>query len=382
MKKTYISYAGLAGALTLLIMSASAYAAEFRHGKEYNLATQEVIADNLYAAGGALTLEGLMNGDLTAAAGNILISGPVGKSVLAAGGNVTATGNAGGSIRLLGENVTVSGSAGDDLVVVGGNIEVTSAARVGNDAVFAGSHILMNGAVGGNVKILGGDVVINGPVQGSIIIKGAKSVVLGDKAVINGSLSYASSRDATIASSAVIKGGIIKSDITRYYQKPARGVWYFFGIAWLMQFLAVIAASLVLFYAFRAHVRELAVSAAENFWKRALLGFVYLVAMPVAVVILFMTLIGIPLAILGVLSYILWLIVGKLLGGIVLGSALYQWFSDGKQAVSWQSVLLGSFVFQLIGLVPIIGWIAVFVFFLAGLGSIVRLFYERVLLTR
>lgn len=380
--KKIISYTGLVGALMLLVMSASAYAAEFRHGKEYNLATQEAIVDNLYAAGGALTIEGPVGGDLTAAGGNILVSGPVGKSILAAGGNLTVTGNAGGSIRLLGGNVTVSGSSGNDLVVAGGNIEVTSAARVGNDAVFAGGHILMNGAVGGNIKILGGDVVINGPVQGSIIIKGAKSVVLGDKAVVNGSLSYASSRDATIASSAIIKGGVIKSDITRYYQKPARGVWYFFGIAWLMQFLAVIAASLVLFYAFRAHVRELAVSATENFWTRALLGFIYLIAMPVAVAILFMTLIGIPLAILGVLSYVLWLIVGKLLGGIVLGSMLYQWFSDGKLGVSWQSVLLGAFAFQLIGLIPIAGWIVVFVFFLAGLGSIVRLFYERVVLTR
>ena len=83
----------------------------------------DVVTEDLYAAGNRITVEGRIEGDLIAAAfEDILISGEVTGDVTVVAGRVTITGTVGGSVRVAAGRVRVGGSVAEDVAVVVGGL--------------------------------------------------------------------------------------------------------------------------------------------------------------------------------------------------------------------------------------------------------------------
>ena len=79
----------------------------------------DVVTEDLYAAGNRITIEGRIEGDLIAAAfEEVVISGEVTGDVTVVAGRVTITGTVGGSVRVAAGRVEVGGSIAEDLAVV------------------------------------------------------------------------------------------------------------------------------------------------------------------------------------------------------------------------------------------------------------------------
>jgi hypothetical protein len=102
------------------------------------------------------------------------------------------------------------------------------------------------------------------------------------------------------------------------------------------------------------------------------LGFVLLIGIPFAIIVLLVTIIGIPLALLIAFGYALLLLLGHLVGAIFLGDLVLGKAMPPRLESSWWRVLflfLALIVIAIVEEIPVLGGLAVFLLFLAGIGA-------------
>jgi hypothetical protein len=105
-----------------------------------------------------------------------------------------------------------------------------------------------------------------------------------------------------------------------------------------------------------------------------LMGFAALVCIPVAAVVLLVTVIGIPLAVIAVLLYLVLLLAGYTMTGVTVGDWLLQRYRAANAGrVGWRilAAALAVLVIALLGRVPWIGGLVSFVALVAGMGALV-----------
>jgi hypothetical protein len=102
------------------------------------------------------------------------------------------------------------------------------------------------------------------------------------------------------------------------------------------------------------------------------MGCVMLIGVPFAIIVLLVTIIGIPLALLLGFGYALLLLLGYLVGAIFLGDFVLGKVGAAKLDSGWWRVLamfLALVVLAIVKQMPFIGGLAVFLLFLAGIGA-------------
>src|SRR3989442_2144330 len=98
---------GMVALLLLLFLPSPTFAFVPRAGE--NVGFSQTIQDDLYIAGGTVTVTGTVDGDVTAAGGTVTVMGRVSGALLAAGGTVEIGGAVGRSIPAGGGASRVSG---------------------------------------------------------------------------------------------------------------------------------------------------------------------------------------------------------------------------------------------------------------------------------
>ncbi len=103
-------------------------------------------------------------------------------------------------------------------------------------------------------------------------------------------------------------------------------------------------------------------------------GLLFLLAVPVILFLVAMTLVGIPLALAGLLLYVLVLWAGSVYGALGLGA----WLLEKAGVYSrWGALVAGLVVLSLLDLVPLVGGLAGFAVLLLGTGATVLCLRER-----
>ncbi len=368
-------------ALSLIAVVAScapgiSEAAYFKTGKSVVVGSSAAINDNVYAAGASVSVSAPVEGDLLAAGGTLYISGPVSQDIMIAGGTVIVAGSSAQNIRIIGGNVTVSGTYKGEAAVAGGQVAVMSGTTITKDSYLAGGSVTFAGNEAGNLSIAGDAVYIDGTVEGNLTVKGGKQVTIGPNAVIKGNFDYTAQQKATIEGGAQILG------TTTFHEAkvPAETASGFFAafaailtIGWIAKLLMVLTAAYLLWYLCRSDMVETVKRIASGFWKELLRGFLLLVATPIAAIILLATVLGILPGVIVFLLYGALLVVSAPVAGIVVASLLKKLKTD----LRWYHILLGVVVFEIVKLIPFIGWIATFIVYLLSVGAFAMVVRQR-----
>ena len=123
-------------------------------------------------------------------------------------------------------------------------------------------------------------------------------------------------------------------------------------------------------------IRSTVNSSIKNPTKDLLWGFIALVATPVVIVFLMLTIIGFPLAIILAMIYGISLYIAKVFVGIVLGTYIFGAIK-GRENIAEISLLwimvVGVIVLWLISGIPVLGWFIHFIAVIWGLGLIVKM---------
>jgi cytoskeletal protein CcmA (bactofilin family) len=315
----------------------------------------KAVKGDVFLAGCSIDVDAAVDGDALVAGGNVRIGAPIGQTLYAAGGQLTVNANVGRNAR-----------------IAGGQVEIGPKSQVGGNVTVGGGEVRINGAVKGYVRAAGGTVLINGPVEGDVIATSG-AVELGPNARISGQLRYASREDIKRDAAAQVQGGVERMQLEGGWPVPERAersVGRRGGWVWsigLMVIAGILAAALPGFY---ARVSETLRTRAG---KSLLLGFVTLVCIPAAALILLFTIIGVPLALITVALYLALLLIGYVSTGIGIGAWALTRFLPGRGAQhAWRigSAVVGMLVISLLGRLPYVGGFVVLVALLIGLGAL------------
>jgi hypothetical protein len=115
-------------------------------------------------------------------------------------------------------------------------------------------------------------------------------------------------------------------------------------------------------------------------WFDILLGFVSLLCIPAFAVVLFVTIVGLPLGLLVMLGYFALLLVGYVAAGVAVGEISLKGLQPGHASQrSWQvaASVIGVLLIALLSRVPFLGGFVAFVALLVGIGAVVSQFWPK-----
>ncbi|OGZ43220.1 MAG: hypothetical protein A3J55_02380 [Candidatus Ryanbacteria bacterium RIFCSPHIGHO2_02_FULL_45_17b] len=353
--------------LSFLVLPGLVLAAEFRGGEHVSLNIAERVTNDVYLGGSSVSSAGIVTGDVIAGGGQVLISGDVSGDVLVGGGNVTILSHVGDDVRAGGGTVLLQARIDGDAIIGGGQVTL-GGEGVGGDAVVGGGVVQIDAPVSGSVRVAGGDVYINAPIAGDVTVK-ADMLTLGRNAVISGNLFYKATKELTQEDGAVVRGRV---DFQQRERKdvPRALVGAFISIAMIGRFLMLLFSSLLVGLSFRRFGKKFIDTASANMLGELGKGLVVCIATPIISSVLFVTIIGIPLGVLGLLGFVMLVLATWIVTPLLVGNMFFQYVLKKESGVSWQTITVGTVVFSMLGLVPFIGWLAQIILLVISLGAV------------
>lgn len=371
---------GLVGAgLVVIVMAAvpisSLYAAEFvAPGEDGNvIISSSESKRNLYTAGADVLVNSATAGDLVVVGGSITVEGDVEGDVLVAGGTVYINGAVGGDVRAAGGEVTIGGTVAGDVVAAGGTVMILEGSTIGGDLTVASGDLRVLAPVAGQLTVYSGSVYLNSAIVGAVMIEAGDKLTLGEKTVFGADAKYKSPQEAQVADGAQI-GSLQYEKIDRQPSKDkSGGVGKVLSFGFILKLLAMILTALVLSKLFPKTAQTMVNHLVANPWSNLGIGFVAFIAVPITALVLVFTLVGWYAAVILFMLWIAWAMVAALVGVVTVGTWIYQKLMKRTDfTLDWQSIAIGVAVMGLVGLVPVIGWLASLLVFLAGFGTIIR----------
>jgi hypothetical protein len=360
------------GFLALSLMAASplpALAFVSRSGP--TVAISQTIQDDLYLAGGIVTSTAAVDGDVAASGGQVDLAGQTTGGVLAAGGTVRVGGTIGRSLRAAGGSLNVDAKIGSDAILAGGMVRVGPGVDIGRDLVAAGGTVSVYGTVGHNVRLRGGDVIMGGVVQGDADIR-ARKIILLPTARITGHLRYASDHPVEIQSGARIAGGTERVPVAPgEHGGMSAGPWVGLWIR-LVEGAMLLVLGLVLLGVTPRGTSAVISEAEARFGPSLLAGFILLVTVPVAAVLLLFSVVGIPLSIMAMLLYLATIYPGQVFAAGWLGDQILRWSRRGGEGFGarFLPLVIGTVVLVLLYAIPYAGWAVRLAAVFAGFGAL------------
>lgn len=338
-------------------------------GKNATLPQNQVINENYFTAGSNVIVSGTVNGDAYVAGGNVVFDGEVNGDLFVAGGNVTIAGVINGNVRAAGGQIHVTGKILGNATIVGGSITVVNNTTIGKSLVAAGGQLIIMAPVGTSATLAGGSVTVGNTVKGNLLAVG-NQITLSPQAHIAGSMTYYSEKQADIQSGAVVKGGVNfhKTQYSAKIQKNAESARAFgmvFRVIGLITAFIIGSLFILLFPRFMQKATD---QLSESPWKTLLAGFGMLVLAPVVMVLLFVTLIGIPFALLLLVGYVIYIYVAQIFAGLFIGQKITEGFKLSQS--QYLSLLIGLVAIALVSWVPVLGSLVGFFVLIGGMGAL------------
>ncbi len=357
--------------LSAVLVPTLSFAAYFKAGNVLSVNPSETIRDNVYVAGGNVVVSNTIDGDLFVVGSMLFVSAKVDQDITLAGGTIIVSGASGEDIRVGGGNITIGGNFSGELMLAGGQIIITPDTQIKKDSYIAGGGVTFNGKEEGDLTIAAGTVFINGTIEKNLKIKNAKEIKIGSGAVIKGNLEYFALSEAVVENGAQILGVTTFHKIEKAgaFKKSGAVFGSLFGLFTLLslaKLLMILTVAYLLWYIWRKDSNDVVQLAKSHFGRSLLKGFLFLVAVPVAVIISIVTIIGVLPGIFGLLLYGAILILGAPFAVLFTASLIAKNRADFK----WFHILLGAVVMMVVSIIPFVGWLAIFIVYLAALGAL------------
>ncbi|WP_336985632.1 hypothetical protein [Altererythrobacter aquiaggeris] len=329
----------------------------FFSAEDINLKINSI--DDVFAAGGRVRVDATRADHLVIAGSEISVSNAALQDLFAVGGKMDLN----------------SGTVADDIVVAGGSIKVRPTFSIGGSAVMAGGDVRMETSVPADLRIGAGSVYVNAAVGGDARLSG-DAVRLGPATRIAGDLLYRTS-NLVIEPGAVITGRrlILPAQDQSAFESWGRGAGELFPVITL----AAAAGFAILVVAIAFAVPGLMRSSARFIRTSPLrslgIGTIIAAGVPVAIILLFFTVVGAPLGLLLGAICLAVTPVAIAATAFLIGMEMRRVMSGaGEPPARLPARLLwpaaGAAVILILGLIPFLGMLVWLLAMLLGLGAV------------
>ena len=244
----------------------------------------------------------------------------------------------------------------DTHVVLTGRVEVRAGERVDTVVILDGPAVI-DGHAEGAVVALNGDIRVSGTVEEAVVALNGRATI-ANGARVGG--------DVVSSKAPVVEPGATVEGEPRRVRFSLRALGFFFWLLWL---IAVTISLLVLGALLLALVP--AAMAASHLVARnepgRVVGWGLLIAvgLPVVSVLVMLTVGGIPLGLVALLSLALLYATGYVVAALVVGRTMVK-----EPRSRYVAFLAGLVVLRLVGLIPFVGGLVTFVASAFGLGAL------------
>lgn len=301
-----------------------------------------------------------------------------------AGNTVTSTGNIDGLSFIAGNEITsksvipygfyagniinIKDSVSKDLFVAGNTINIDSSAELGRDVYVAGTTVNIKTNIERDLRAGGSVVNISGiTIKGDAYIA-AEEIVMDNETEILGKLVYPEDSVVTGAESAKI-GDI---EVTKVDKVVIEFNVMDFVKGFIVSSIAAFISIIVLLYIFSNSKEKLdnLTLDASSIIKNIGIGFLVLIALPIAAIIALFTGILTPIALISFVVYFVSMYISGLLVYYIVGNVISK--NIIKNDNQYLAIAVGVVVVKLIKLIPIVGgFVSAFSLFY-GLGLIFK----------
>jgi cytoskeletal protein CcmA (bactofilin family) len=359
----------MAAALCAVALPPPAAAADTEHGKpNYTLAAGQVVKTDLIVAADRTVIDGDVDGDLIAWSRNITVNGHVKGDVLGWGQLVTVNGIVDGNVRAFCQTLSITGTVSKNAMAWSGDVNLDHKGKIGGSATIGAGDGELNGSIGGDVLAFIGGLEIDGPIGGNVRVRSGH-LSIGSEAVIAGTTKYEGNKMAEVAPGAKLASPIEFKHYKRGPDRASPRYYWHQALHWGASFVF----GLVLLLIAPGFFYDVA-NACKKVGPTSGLGVLFLLATPVAAILVCITIIGIPVGIAALFLYAIAIysaqvFVGSWLGERILGTAVGFGPTLGRLA-------LGLAIIRVLRLIPYLGALAGAIVVVWGLGALVLTLYR------
>jgi hypothetical protein len=327
------------------------------HDEVVTIAKNEVVNGNVFVTGEKIEILGTVNGDVYAAGGNILVDGEINGDLIAAGGNIKVRGEINQDLRLAGGQIDIEAKVGGRITAFSGNLSIGSETSA-QSLVTAAGNVDIAGTIEENVDAAVGNISLSNGAQ------------------VGGDLTYWSEDNAQVSAEASVSGNIVKQLPPKFAKNNeaakqairgvSQGMKLYFSLSSLLTTFVIGFIFIRLFPNFTKKVTQ---EITKNFGSSLLVGFLIVVLTPAVILVLVLTIIGIPLSVIVGFIFVLYLYIARVFGMATLGEKLLH-LGKQKQNTYW-AFTIGLVAYYMLSFIPFIGGLTKFVVMLVGVGAVI-----------
>lgn len=355
-------------ALTAGPTPSSALDLHFRED-EVAIAVGETVDETMIVNADTVRVDGVVDGDLVVVlAERLIVHGEVRGNVFSSARTIEMSGKVVGNFHAFGETVRLDGQVGRNMYSVSELLTLDEASNVGRDSTHVAAGASVEGAVGRDLFVLGRWVEVRGSVARNVDAR-VDRVALLDTARIGGDLDalFWGENEVDVAPGAVVSGEVRSRVHERWRRSPFTRYTHRHFYVWLAIRLCAAFALGMLLYALVPRLFAAHLETAGAFGRALGVGFLVLVATPIAVFLVGITLLGIPVALIGLAIYLSSLYVAGIVVSALVGTQVTK-----PKAETWVSfglaLLVGLVIVIVATALPFVGRPVRFVVVLTGLG--------------
>lgn len=340
-----MSMALVATVLLALVVPRPASAIERREATRLRVPSDETVPESLIAQGDVVEIDGTVDGSVAALGRLAVIRGDIKGDLFAFAQEVEVLGTVEGTVYAWTNTLTVSGHVNQDIVVGANNVHLEGA--VGRDLASFSGTLDDTGTVGRNLQAYVGSLTVS------------KSARIGG----NLEAHVHHTQDVNVESGASISG---KTQIVIGRHEPSRYAtahFYYWQAIW---FAGALIIGFLLYWLAPA-LFSAWLDSGGALLRSVGVGFLALVAAPVAAVVACITLIGIPLGVLLIGLWLAGLWIAKVFVGAALGRGLMRPRAGEAPSFAVPFIVGLVIVFVAINVPYVGGWLS-FLTILVGLG--------------
>jgi cytoskeletal protein CcmA (bactofilin family) len=333
------------------------------------LAAGQTVQGDYVAVAPRVVISGTVNGDVYVAGGRILVDGIVNGDLIVAGAKVILSGRVSQNARIAAAHAVINGTVGRNITVGAADIQLTDAGEIQGNMMAAGGDVELEGPVDKDAKIAAGNAVVSNHVGRHLSIA-AGTMRLTPKAVVEGNVRHWSNTDPVFDNGATVRGTVTRRPLVHGW--TAEGFRYGLGglrlLAAAVSAVSTLILGLVLLRLYPVFTRRVASTIRERPWRSLGWGAAALLGTPVMVLVLIMTLLGLPIGIVLMALYAVTVYLGRVYAMTWLGHILLRQMSDSSSLV-W-SFVTGLIVYSILSVLPIVGDVVTLLTVVLGLGAL------------
>ena len=263
-------------------------------------------------------------------------------------------------VALFGNRLTVSGKIKDG-ALFGNNVRLENA-LIDRDVVIFGNKVYLSGTFNGNVLVYADTVIAENSTFLKDLTVNSSKLTIDKNTVVSGILTYDEDMDVSIENTNIDTVAI--NSVKQINTKDK-----------ILEYVYSFVRLLVIFLVIYLMIPKVFDKINNNIGKNFGYGVISFIGLPIILLILMFTNLAISVSIIGIMLYIIFIMIAKVLVGYVIGKYLYTKIFKLEEK-KYLCGVLGITIVYLLSIIPYIGGWITFISLIYSFGIITNLYID------